>query len=289
MKFFFPVLMVMTLAACQGSLDRPGWTLVWHDEFDQGKLDSTKWSYSHGNGSAEAGVVDWGNGEQQAYEEDNVRTGFAWGAQDFQALGLQARSESRDGKSFTSGRIHTSGKFHITGGRVEARIKVPKGRGLWPAFWMLGEGFPLANPWPGCGEIDILEVKGGIEDDKVHGTVHFGTPGGSDWYFLSQSVSNGKPLYEDFHTYAVEWDEKHVVWFLDDRAYHEEVFDQLAGKTDSKGVKVASLEPSVFRKPFFIILCLAVGGGFVDGKTPRQGELPAEMAVDYVRVYKKSS
>jgi beta-glucanase (GH16 family) len=240
-------------------LERPGWKLVWHDEFDGTELDRSKWEHEQG------GL--WRNGELQFYtaRPENVRVEGGH-------LVIEAREEDFFGNDFTSGRLRTAGKASFTYGRVEAKLRVPPGQGLWPAFWMLGDTFSTTG-WPGCGEIDVVEIIG-REPARVHGTVHgasyHGASGLSGAYTLPQGA-----LADADHVYAVEWEPREIRWYLDDVQFHR--------------VTPADLPVPAhwaFDRPFYLIVNLAVGGtwpGDPDETTP----FPAQLRVDHVRVYQR--
>ena len=237
--------------------------LVWSDEFDGpagAPPDTSHWQFDVGTG--------WGNAqlEYDTSRPENV----ALNGQG--QLVIVARREEYMGSGFTSGRIHTNGRFSHRGGRFEARIQLPRGPGLWPAFWLLGANFPRVG-WPACGEIDILEYRG-QEPHIVHGSLH--GPGFSGAHAVTgRWDSADHPLDGSFHVYAVEWEPERITWFVDDIAY------QSFGPDD--------LPPGgewVFDHPFFLILNLAVGGHFV-GPPDSTTAFPATLVVDWVRVYEE--
>lgn len=258
-------IIVLVIPSCDNPLDPAvaEWQLVWQDEFD-GLLgqrpDSTKWTYDIGNG--ENG---WGNQELQYYtnRQDNVSL-------DGQGnLVITAKRESFGGMPFTSARIKTQGLFEQAYGRFEARIKLPYGPGIWPAFWLLGSDIGNVG-WPNCGEIDIMEAKG-QQPNLIFGTVH--GPGYSAGNSLSKSFGfTNKRFDVDFHLFAVEWGKDYLRFYVDDVLYQEIKPKDLSG-------------PWVFNKPFFIILNLAVGGNYV-GFPISQTPFPQKMIIDYVKVYK---
>jgi beta-glucanase (GH16 family) len=236
--------------------------ITWQDEFNGAAgapIDASKWKFDTGGGG-------WGNNEQQYYttSTSNVST-------DGQGhLAITARKENPANYQchygtcqYTSGRILTADKFSQTYGRFEASIKVPKGQGIWPAFWMLG-----GNNWPTTGEIDIMENVG-FEPNTVHGTVH--GPGYSGGEGIGGGKTLGAPLSDAFHNYSVEWSPDLIVWFLDGQEYFRVTPSNLGG------------DQWVFNHNFFMILNVAVGGywpGYPDGTT----QFPQTMLVDYVRV-----
>jgi beta-glucanase (GH16 family) len=248
---------VMALGAlglgCSSSDDqKPPWKLTWSDEFDGTSLDSTKWGVEMG--------ANFGTG-QLDFDTDRPENITVAGGQ----LTITARSETFMDKTFTSARISTQGKFETNHGRIEARMKLPKGNGMWPAFWMLGNDFASVG-WPACGEIDIMEGRGAAPA-TVEGSIH-GPNGGN----YSKSFTGPAPFSDDFHVFAVEWEEGTMAWSVDGNQY----------ETRSKDL-VPRNQPWVYEHPFFIILDLAVGGNFggpPDGSTM----FPQTLVVDYVHV-----
>lgn len=241
--------------------DIPGWKLVWSDEFsgaDGSAPDSAKWGYDTGGGG-------WGNNELQYYTDRTSNARIEGGS-----LVIEARAESFGGRNHTSARLLTRGKASWTYGRIEARIRIPRGRGIWPAFWMLGANIGTTG-WPACGEIDIMENIGSVPA-TVHGTIHGPGYSGANGIGGSKTLASGA-LADDFHVYAVEWEENRIRWFLDGQLYFTATPASLpAGST------------WVFGQPQFILLNVAVGGnwpGSPDGTTV----FPQRMTVDYVRVY----
>ncbi len=242
------------------------WVLTMSDEFDGPEgapPDPAIWTYDVGGDG-------WGNLQLEFNTDrpENV-------SQDGQGnLRIVAREESFMGNEYTSGRIKTQGKFEQEHGRVEARIKLPEGRGLWPAFWMLGANIDEV-PWPGCGEVDIMEYLG-QQPERVFGTLH--GPGYSAGEALSNDfdLSGGETFADDFHVFAVDWDPGRITWWVD-----EEVYNIL------RSSEVSSRGDWVFNNDFFVILNLAVGGT-LGGSVGRDTVFPAEMLVDYVRVFERA-
>lgn len=245
-----------------------GWAVVWEDEFD-GALDAapdaTRWAFDLGRGDN-----GWGNNELQYYtdEPDNVaQTGDGM-------LAITARKEPLGGAEYTSARLRTQGLYAVTYGRIEARVKLPRGAGIWPAFWMLGENITEVG-WPQSGEIDIMEYRGQSPDivqGSLHGPGYFGGNPISDVYFLP----GGAGFDEDFHVFAVEWDPGRIAWYVDDTLYNIATNTQVPKGGDW-----------VFDQPFFIILNVAVGGAFV-GPPAADTVFPQTMLVDYVRVLQRT-
>jgi beta-glucanase (GH16 family) len=234
----------------------PGRQLVWQDEFEGSAIDASAWTFDLGGGG-------WGNGEAECYtsrsENARVEDGM---------LVIEARREKYQGSYYTSARLKTQGLRGFKYGRVEARIKVPGGKGMWPAFWLLGEDIGSVG-WPACGEIDIMENIG-KDPSGVHGTIH--GPGYSGAQGVSKRLDAGEEVSGDFHVYAIEWGPDSIRWEFDGKEY------AAASKADIRGNAWA------FDKSFFIILNLAVGGGW-PGPVGLDTPFPSRMLVDYVRVY----
>jgi beta-glucanase (GH16 family) len=231
------------------------------DEFDvNGKPNSEIWNYDIGTGNN-----GWGNGELQYYtdrtENVTVQNGI---------LLITARKESFNGSSYTSARLLTKGKFEQAYGRYEARIRVPYGQGMWPAFWLLGANSDTVV-WPQCGEIDIMEYRG-QNPTTILGTVH--GPGYSGGNSISKSYNLLNDRFDTgFHVYGIEWGPEYINFYVDDVLYNQITPSDVTGEW-------------VFDKPFYIIINLAVGGSFV-GSPNSETVFPQTMLVDYVRVYKK--
>jgi beta-glucanase (GH16 family) len=239
-----------------------GWDLAWADEFaqaDGSAPDPTKWGYDTGGSG-------WGNNELQYYTNRRENSRIEDGK-----LVIEARAENFGGRAYTSARLLTKGKAAWTHGRIEARIQIPKGQGIWPAFWMLGTNIDAVN-WPNCGEIDIMENIGSFPS-TVHGTVH--GPGYSGASGIGGSyVLPGALLGDGFRTYAVEWSEERIRWFLDGQPYFTLTPAQLPAGS-----------PWVFNSPHFLLLNIAVGGNW-PGNPDATTAFPQRMRVDYVRVYR---
>jgi beta-glucanase (GH16 family) len=236
-------------------------TLVWQDEFNGNSLDGTKWTPEIGDGCPN--LCGWGNNELQYYRSENATVEGG-------NLVITAREESIGGRSYTSARIKTQGKFSQAYGRFEARIKLPTGKGFWPAFWMLGSDINSVG-WPQCGEIDIMEYRGDLTS-RVSGALH--GPGYSGGNPLGGAyTTTGTPFDQEFHVFAVEWNTTSITWYVDGLSFMTQSTTDLPGSA-----------PWVFNDDFFIILNVAVGGNYPgdpDGTTV----FPQTMEVDYVRVY----
>ena len=245
--------------------------LVWQEDFNGKKLNTKDWNYEfHEPG--------WVNAELQSYDDSKKNTYLKDGC-----LVIQAIKSKKGGKAtYTSGRINTQGKHAFTYGRFEAKLRVPKGKGFLPAFWMMPDDESYYGQWPKCGEIDIMEVMG-HETNKLYGTIHFGEP-----HAMSQGenvLDNGN-FADEFHVFAVEWEPGEIRWYCDGVNYHT------ANNWFTKKQGFGEVTyPAPFDQPFYIILNVAVGGswvGYPDETTdfnPKKDD--AKMYVDYVKVYQK--
>ncbi len=243
-------------------------TLIWSDEFngpDGSMPDPAKWAVvTNGSGYGNRELEYYTDRPSNIHEEDGK-------------LVISARRESFNGpdglvRGYTSARIESQGRFQLKYGRIEARIKIPQGQGLWPAFWMLGSDYDRIG-WPACGEIDIMENVG-FEPSRIHGSLH--GPGYSGGHPLSgfYTLPNQGRFSEGFHVFAIEWEPETVRFYVDDILYETQTADNVPA-----GARWA------FDHPFFLVLNVAVGGywpGDPDASTP----FPATMLVDYVRVYR---
>jgi beta-glucanase (GH16 family) len=241
----------------------PGWRLVWSDEFDGAAgaaPDATRWKFDVGGGG-------WGNAELEYHT--NRRENSALDGQG--NLAITAQREDYMGRAYTSARLNTAGRFTHGPGRFEARIKLPTGRGIWPAFWALGANIAEVG-WPACGEIDVMESVGSRPSENV-GSLH--GPGYSGGSSLTRSyrLPGGAAFPTDFHLFAVEWEASAIRFYVDGVLYQTRTpADVPAGGR------------WVFDHPFFIILNVAVGGRF-PGNPDATTSFPQTMLVDYVRVY----
>ena len=254
---FAPLLL---LTACAPT--PPRWELSWSDEFDGqagAKPDPSIWK-------PDVGGHGWGN-QQLEFNSDRVENAQLSGEGTLQII---ARKETLGDNAYTSARLTTNGTFATGYSRVEARIKLPKGQGLWPAFWMLGQDFGEVG-WPACGEIDIMEYRG-EQPGSVLGTLH--GPGFSGGASVGETfVLGGSTFADDFHVFRVDIDPDHISWWVDDEQYARTTPADLP--EDGQWV---------FDHPFFLILNVAVGGHFVQPPTD-DTPFPSTMEVDYVRVY----
>ena len=245
------------------------WTLVWSDEFggsNGSAPDSSKWTL-------ETGGNGWGNNELEYYTNRSQNAQIQNGSLVITALKETYTGPDGVTRNYTSARMNTSGKFEQQYGRFEARIKIPYGQGMWPAFWMLGNNIDKAG-WPACGEIDIMENIG-KEPAIVHGTIHGPGYSGGAGIGSPFSLASGR-FADDYHLYAAEWEPNVIRFYVDSNLYATRTPADLP-----KGTKW------VYDHPFFLILNLAVGGDW-PGAPDNATVFPQTMLVDYVRVYKKS-
>lgn len=249
-----------------------GWTLAWNDEFD-GKVGTTPDPMKWGN---DLGGSGWGNQEQEFYTNEPANAAMdGKGSLVIQAIKIDPSKTSGADCwygpcQYTSARLLTKGKFEVTYGRIEARLKLPYGQGIWPAFWMLGANIDT-TPWPNGGEIDIMENIG-REPAMIHGTVHGPGYSGARGVGGPYVLKTGN-FADDFHVYAVEWEPKEIRWYVDGQEYFSVTPEKVNGDW-------------VFNHPFFIILNLAVGGQW-PGNPDQSTVFPQTLQVDYVRVYHK--
>jgi beta-glucanase (GH16 family) len=247
-------------AALAGSAAaQDGWKLVWSDEFDgpaRSAPDATKWTY-------DVGATGWGNRELENYTRSLDNASLDGNGN----LVIQAlKTES----GYTSARLKTQGLYTMTYGKIEARLKIPYGQGIWPAFWLLGENSRRGG-WPRCGEIDVMENIG-KEPATVHATVHGPGYSGGSGIGKPYALTGGR-FADDFHIYTVVWNRDSLEFFVDGNSYHK------MGPSS-----IPSGSEWVFDHPFFIILNVAVGGGW-PGNPDDATKFPQRMLVDYVRVY----
>lgn len=252
----------VVLFGCSSTEPDASWSLVWSDEFNgpAGSLpDASNWRFDVG--------TDWGNAQLE-FDTDRATNASMDGSGN---LAITARQESFNGSAYTSARITTQGKREFQYGRVVARIKLPVGQGIWPAFWALGSNFGTVG-WPRAGEIDVMEYRG-QEPSIVLGSVH--GPGYSAGNAITRRFELQRARFDDdFHEFSIEWQADRIDFFVDQSLYHT------VRRTDVPGAWV-------FNQPFYLILNVAVGGTFV-GPPNAQTRFPQVMLVDWVRVYERS-
>ncbi len=261
-------IVLLGLSGCEGDETQTVATfnrLVVEEEFNaDGPLDESKWNADLGIGNSISGDG-WGNNELQYYTDRPENLKIQDGL-----LHITAHRENYMGASYTSARINSLAKIEQTYGRFEAKIQLPWGQGLWPAFWLLGTNIEEVG-WPECGEIDIMEYRG-QNPSILLGSVH--GPG----YFAGESVGKEYVLEQDrfdtgFHVFGIEWGPEYINYYVDDVLYNQITPEDVDGDW-------------VFDGPVYIILNLAVGGDFV-GAPNATTVFPQTMLVDYVRVYQQ--
>lgn len=270
------------------------WKLVWNDEFDGAQIDRTKWDFDLGNGfydyNTNAWISGWGNGELQCYTKEPENVAVSEGL-----LHLRALKESYQGCGYTSARLKTrkrdgSPLLATKYGRIEICSKLPTGQGVWPAVWMLPQDDKYGT-WAASGEIDIVEARG-QEPAKVAGTLHFGSrwpanaQASHEYQFAEGSIA-------DFHFYALEWEPGVIRWYVDGQNYATQTFwwssSKVANGQGAAPVNESELNPwpAPFDQPFYLLLNVAVGGQF-PGNPDQTTKFPAEMLVDYVRIFERA-
>jgi len=251
-----------------------GYSLLWSDEFSGSTLNTTEWNYDIGTGDN-----GWGNDEEQYYRRENasLQEGL---------LIIEAKEENFGNRSYTSSRIKTQGKFNFKYGRVDIRAAMPKGKGMWPALWMLGENITSIG-WPYSGEIDIMEMVGGSGlENRTVGTAHWNSGGtyqadgvtkqpyAPASFGDTKTLSGGETLANAFHVFSLVWTSSRLTWYIDDVQYHTMAINSGA-------------ELSAFQKEFFLIFNVAVGGRW-PGSPNSNTTFPQRMLVDYVRVFQEN-
>lgn len=273
---------------------KQGWKLVWNDEFDGPEIDRKKWDFDQGNGfynyEAQQWISGWGNDELQYYTAEPTNAAVRDGL-----LRIRAIKESLHGCGYTSARLKTRSRdgsplWSQQYGRFEFRVQLPTGQGIWPAIWLLPQAEKYGG-WAASGEIDILEARG-QEPHQVLGTLHYGSRWPANVHQSKEYVFPDGGSIAQFHDYALEWEPGQIRWYVDNRQYAAQSFWWSSTKTaGGKGAKPEREEelnawPAPFDQPFYLVLNLAVGGKFL-GRPNAQTPFPAEMAVDYVRIYDK--
>ncbi|HYF94113.1 MAG TPA: glycoside hydrolase family 16 protein [Symbiobacteriaceae bacterium] len=260
-----------------GTIDLQEWMPIWSDEFSGSEIDRRRWTFDIGNGfTTEDGIYiwGWGNNELQFYtaRPENARISNGH-------LVIEARRELYEGLPYTSAKLKTSGLFSMKYGKVEIRARVPAGKGLWPALWMLPEQNRYGT-WAASGEIDIMEGHGS-QPEIISGAIHYGGPWPENTYTVEEYRFPDGSTAGDFHVYTLEWESDELRWYVDGVLYHT----QTDWYSRGPGASVNHPYPAPFDQPFYLIMNLAVGGTF-DGNPDDTTPFPAIMEVDYVRVYR---
>lgn len=250
----------------EGTKQKPGWSLIWSDEFEGAAgtaVDSAVWRPEIGGSSANQELQYYTGGTKNAALDGESNLAIKVHRPD-----ERIRKANFNNYEYTSARLITKGQLAFTYGLVEARIKLPEGRGMWPAFWLLGQNIDDVG-WPQCGEIDVME-NFGKDKTVVHGTVH--GPGYSGFGGVTAAHHVTSSLADDFHLYAVRWEPNRIRWYFDNTLYSTVTPLDLGGK------------PWVFDHDFYLLFNVAVGGEFSE-RPDRSVTFPQTMLVDYVRVY----
>jgi beta-glucanase (GH16 family) len=226
--------------------------LSWSDEFDGTSINLENWGYNIGGGG-------WGNNELQVYTSSSVNSNVQDGKLNITATQIQ--------NTYYSARLITQGKREFRYGRIDIRAKLPIGRGIWPALWMLGANFNTVG-WPRCGEIDIMEYLG-HEPWKVHGSIHYFDTGHKS-RTRSYALTTNDNFNDKFHIFSIVWQENSIRWYVDYQLYHE--------------IKDTDIKFEAFRLPQFFIFNVAVGGNW-PGNPDATTVFPQTMSVDYIRVF----
>lgn len=270
-NYIFFLLLVTSLIACNNDTDEPtegyeGYTLVWSDEFNS-SFNEQNWVYETGDGTDYGLPPGWGNNERQIYTTSSKNSIILGDEEGNSVLAIIAQKEAGNNK-YSSAKITTQNLQSFRFGRIEARIKVPTGKGLWPAFWLLGDNITEID-WSGCGEIDIMEVVG-TEPTVVHSTVHY-TNNDNKHVGDGTGYDAGVDLSQDYHIYRMDWTDESMKFYFDDNLVHE-----VSIEADMKE----------FLRSFYIIFNVAVGGNW-PGDPDETTEFPQQMLIDWVRVYSK--
>jgi beta-glucanase (GH16 family) len=243
-------------------LSYEGYTLVWNDEFDGSQIDESSWVFETGTGCPN--LCGWGNNELQYYRREN-----AW-VEDG-VLTIEARNENFQSSNYTSARMKTQGKRSFQYGRIDIRALLPKGQGIWPALWMLGNNITSVS-WPASGEIDIMEMIGGQgRENQIHGTLHWDSNGHASaggTYTLSSGT-----FADEYHVFSITWDQTEIRWFVNDIRFHT--------------INITPSHMTEFHQEFFFLFNIAVGGNW-PGNPNETTIFPQQMKVDYIRVFQKS-
>jgi beta-glucanase (GH16 family) len=239
-------------------LSYPGYQLVWNDEFNDNSINTNNWGFDIGNNNG------WGNNELEYYT-DRTQNAFVSAGN----LIIEARNEVLNGKNYTSARMLTKGKKVFTYGRVDIRAKLPKGKGIWPALWMLGKNIDQVS-WPACGEIDIMELLG-QQVNKVYGTIHWGSSTNTYRKKEGSYILSSGGFDEDFHVYSLIWTADAIKILVDDQQYFQ-------------ALRAEITDPNPFNSEFFFLFNIAVGGNW-PGAPDNTTVFPQRMFVDYIRVF----
>lgn len=285
MRFLIAILALGFLLACGsdndddggGSSNIPsydGFTLVWSDEFDDSTIDPSNWTYETGDGTDFGLPSGWGNNEKQIYQQDISNASIR---EDGDRSVLSITAFQNGPGSYTSAKLTSRGLRSIRYGRIEASMKLPKGQGIWPAFWMLGDNFQDPIGWPGCGEIDIMEILG-HEPNVSYSTIHYVLPDDTPSDFPRGNIRGevqgtytlpSGDFSDDYHTWTLDWTPESLIFSVDGNVVNQVAIDE---------------DMNEFLRSFYLIFNVAVGGRW-PGDPDETTVFPQSMYVDYVRVY----
>ncbi|NTW23481.1 MAG: glycoside hydrolase family 16 protein [Lentimicrobium sp.] len=234
-----------------------GYQLAWNDEFSGNALNTQYWSYETGG--------EWSNNELQYYRQENTTVAD-------QVLTIEARKENYGGRSYTSSRLVTRNKKSFKYGRIDIRALLPKGQGIWPALWALGDNITTQG-WPKCGETDIMEMIGGSgRENTVYGTVHWDQNGNHADYGNGYTLPTGT-FADEYHVFSIIWDATSIKWYVNNIQYSE--------------ADITPAQMSEFHQPQFFIFNVAVGGNW-PGNPDATTIFPQQLKVDYIRVFQSN-
>jgi beta-glucanase (GH16 family) len=273
-KFTLLAILLIATLSCEEKDPKPdnqidvpaGYTLVWNDEFNDGSIDPAKWTYETGDGTDYGLPSGWGNNELQIYSssQENSAVGFD---EDISALIITARKNGEN--DYTSAKLTTKGLFSWRFGRIDVKAKLPEGKGIWPAIWMLGDNNDIVT-WPGCGEVDIMELIGD-DPNKVYATVHY--VDGENRKGESQDIfeATGVSFSQTYHVFTLVWTPETLTFEVDGVKYHEVTIEE---------------DMKEFLRSFYLVMNVAVGG-YWPGNPDATTVFPQNMYIDYVRVFEK--
>ena len=270
------LIMLIVMPACndddaitEDPIETPeGYSLLWSDEFDDPSINTAKWQYEIGDGTDYGLPVGWGNNERQIYTENADNSGIENDGE-LSALFIRALSDGNGG--FTSAKMTTKNFFSMRFGRIDIKAKMPKGQGIWPAIWMLGTNIDEID-WPGCGEIDIVEMLG-HEPNKVYSTLHYTDLDNRHGEIQGIYELSSGTFHDTYHNFSLDWTP-----------------DNLTFSVDGVEVRQVPIEDDMkeFLRSFYLVLNVAVGGnwpGFPDNTT----SFPQTLSIDYIRVFEKNN
>ncbi len=243
-----------------------GYSLLWSDEFNTASINSSNWQYETGDGTAYGLSAGWGNNEMQIYTENSENSGIE---KDGELSVLYISALSDGAGNFSSAKLTTKDLFSMRFGRIDLKAKLPKGQGIWPALWMLGDNIDDIN-WPGCGEIDIVEMLG-HQPDKMYSTLHFTDGDQTKGEIQGSYELTGETFSDDYHIFSMDWTPENLTFSVDETQVNQVPIEE--------GMKE-------FLRSFYLILNVAVGGNW-PGDPDNSTTFPQTMYLDYIRVFEK--